>query len=149
MKYTGILFWISLFAVSVSIGCGKEENQREIDEALIREYIAEKGLVTQTTHSGLHYVIDVPGVDEHPDYFDVVRIAYTGTTLDGNVFDASPDASFVLGNLIEGFREGIPLFGKGGSGLLIIPSHLGYGSQSYPDIPANSVLVFDITLTDF
>ncbi|MCL4106398.1 UNVERIFIED_CONTAM: hypothetical protein GTU68_003559 [Idotea baltica] len=56
---------------------------------------------------------------------------------------------FSLNQVIRGWQLGIPYFSVGGSGKLIIPSELGYGSNSpSPDIPKNSVLVFDIWLYD-
>ena len=35
---------------------------------------------------------------------------------------------------------------EGGSGILLIPSALGYGNQAVGSIPANSVLIFEVTL---
>jgi FKBP-type peptidyl-prolyl cis-trans isomerase len=43
---------------------------------------------------------------------------------------------------------GIPFFKEGGSGKLLIPSELAYGSSPRSGIPANSVLIFDIHLID-
>jgi len=51
-----------------------------------------------------------------------------------------------LSNVIQGWQEGIPLFNEGGSGILLIPSALGYGSQTVNSIPSNSVLIFEVTL---
>ena len=61
---------------------------------------------------------------------------------------ASLIITFPLSGVIQGWQEGIPLFKEGGSGILLIPSALGYGSQSVGSIPANSVLIFDINLID-
>jgi FKBP-type peptidyl-prolyl cis-trans isomerase FkpA len=128
--------------------CGKDEpavDQRQ----QIRDYIADKGLQADSTASGLFYVIEVPGNNEHPTLSDEIRIAYTGRFLNGEIFDANPSFQYPLNGLIAGWKEGIPLFGKGGKGILIVPSNLGYGSQDYAGIPGNSVLVFDIELFDF
>jgi FKBP-type peptidyl-prolyl cis-trans isomerase FkpA len=51
-------------------------------------------------------------------------------------------------NVIQGWQEGIPLFSEGGSGILIIPSALGYGNQAIGNIPRNSVLIFEVNLID-
>jgi FKBP-type peptidyl-prolyl cis-trans isomerase FkpA len=48
--------------------------------------------------------------------------------------------------LILGWQYGIPLVKAGGRIMLYLPPSLGYGSQSTGTIPANSVLIFDITL---
>lgn len=128
--------------------CGKDEpavDQRQ----LIRDYIADNGLQADSTASGLFYVIDVPGNNEHPTTQDIITISYTGKLLNGDIFDADPSFTYRLDQLILGWQEGIPLFGKGGKGKLIIPSSLGYGSQAIGSIPANSVLVFDIELFGF
>jgi FKBP-type peptidyl-prolyl cis-trans isomerase FkpA len=144
--------FVILFAISI-LGCNKDENQRETDKMLIEEYISENNLDAQSTASGLYYVIDEPGNEEHPNLQHDVTIHYEGKLLDGTKFDSSLDrgepSTFALADLIEGWQEGIPLFGKGGNGKLLIPSHLGYGSNTLPGIPANSVLLFDIELIDF
>jgi FKBP-type peptidyl-prolyl cis-trans isomerase FkpA len=140
-----------LFIVSLSIAsCGKED-QREIDQQLIQEYISENNLDASSTASGLHYVINNPGNNEHPNFSSTVKVIYTGTLLNGSQFDASDSAGITLplNQFIQGWIEGIPLFGKGGEGILIIPSHLGYGPSPRGSIPANSVLVFEIKLVNF
>ncbi len=128
--------------------CSKDD-QMETDQQLIEEYITANNLQAESTASGLYYVIDEPGTNGHPTLQDAVEIAYTGSLLNGDIFDSSVSSTFYLHQLILGWQEGIPLFGEGGKGLLIIPSHLGYGDNSYPGIPANSVLVFNIHLIDF
>lgn len=127
------------------------EAQREIDDELIREYIGQNMLDAQSTSSGLYYIIEEPGGDEKPTLQNEIAIIYTGRLLNGSEFDSSNGqvVQFPLANLIEGWQEGIPLFGKGGRGVLIVPSHLGYGSRPVGPIPANSVLEFDIQLVDF
>ena len=149
MKYIlSLLLLLGTFAIQ---SCDKDDDQKEIDEQIIQDYIQDNQLVTQSTNSGLHYIIDEPGNDEHPNLNHTIRIRYTGRLLDGTQFDSSNGSvvEFPLNALIAGWQEGIPLFGKGGKGVLIIPSHLAYGPNSRPGIPANSVLEFDIELVDF
>ena len=73
----------------------------------------------------------------------------------GKVFDTNIDTSkghtdpiqIPVGSrgAIQGFAEGLPYFGKGGKGKILIPAMLGYGSTPQgADIPAYSNLVFDI-----
>jgi FKBP-type peptidyl-prolyl cis-trans isomerase len=72
---------------------------------------------------------------------------------DGTKFDSSRDGGLPfkssLGGLIEGWKEGIPYFGKGGKGKLLLPGSLGYGSSGSGSIPGNAVTIFDIELIDF
>ena len=144
------LAFFSMLLIS-AMSCGKDDNQREVDEMLIQDFITANNLTTQTTGSGLHYIIDVAGNNEHPSPNSLIEILYHGSLLNGSVFDSTGTETreFPLNQLIVGWQEGIPLFGKGGSGMLILPSHLAYGPGVRAGIPPNSVLVFDITLVDF
>lgn len=55
-----------------------------------------------------------------------------------------------VGGVVPGFSEALQLMQKGGEYRIWIPSELGYGEQSPgPELPANSVLIFDVTLLDF
>jgi len=124
------------------------------DNKLIIEYIKTKGLKAKHTQSGIYYVIENPGSNEHPTAANTVKCHYTGTLLNGKKFDSSIDRGtpleFALNHVIKGWTEGIPLLGKGGKGKFIIPSGLAYGTRAMgADIPANSVLVFDVELFDF
>ncbi len=130
------------------------KQQAETDKALIEAFIKEKGLNAKSTASGIYYVVEKPGTNEHPTAQNTVKCHYTGTLLNGTKFDSSVDRGqpleFPLTRVIPGWTEGIPLFGKGGKGKLIIPSGLAYGPRAMgAQIPANSVLVFDVELIDF
>lgn len=149
MKFNSLTFAFCLLVSIISIASCKKDDQRDIDQQLIEDFINEHNLDADSTSSGLYYVIDEPGSAEHPTLSDVVTVTYVGFLLNGDIFDSRPNQTFPLNQVIAGWQEGIPLFGKGGKGLLIIPSHLGYGDRVISGIPANSVLVFDITLEDF
>ncbi|MFO7998625.1 MAG: FKBP-type peptidyl-prolyl cis-trans isomerase [Bacteroidales bacterium] len=144
----GILFFSSLLIFS---GCGKDDPEKiaEKDREKILEYIAEEGLDAQEHESGIFYVIEIEGAGGHPTANSRVKINYTGKLLDGDVFDSNYGASMNLYSTIQGWQIGIPLFKKGGKGILIIPSGLGYGQYPQMGIPANSILVFDIELVDY
>lgn len=149
MKFTSLFTTILFLIAVISVSSCKKEDQREIDQQLIEDFINEHNFDADSTSSGLYYVIEEPGSSEHPTINDVVKVNYIGFLLNGDVFDQGFDVSFPLAQVVPGWQEGIPLFGKGGKGLLIIPSHLGYGDTSFSGIPANSVLVFEIHLLDF
>jgi len=152
MKYTAFLF-LTLLVVSCNTGSSDNTpiepiDYSEINEEQINEYLAANNLQSQKTDSGLHYIIENQGDGEQPTASSNVTVAYKGYFLDGTVFDQS-DAegiSFGLNQVIEGWTEGIPLFNEGGTGVLLVPAHLGYGSFDYSTIPGGSVLVFDINL---
>lgn len=150
---TKTIFLGMLLSVFVLASCDDDGTQLEKDTKLIQDYIAENNLDAQSTESGLYYVIDEPGNDQHPEFGDVIDIIYKGYFLNGDVFDSTDgmEVTFQFKNLIQGWLEGIPLYGKGGKGMLLIPSHLAYGpsgSQS-GTIRPNTVILFDIELIDF
>ena len=101
---------------------------------------------------GLRYQVQVPGTGASPHPTDTVTVNYTGTLIDGNVFDSSDrqghPVKFVLNQVIPGWTEGLQKISKGGKMRLYVPPSLGYGDDGRPGIPPGSVLVFDIELVD-
>ncbi|MBN1651841.1 MAG: FKBP-type peptidyl-prolyl cis-trans isomerase [Bacteroidales bacterium] len=143
---------IMVFILAATLGltaCDKDDNdaaaQLEIDKEIIENYLSVNQLTAESTASGLYYIIDNQGDGVKPSISSTVTVSYTGKLLDGTVFD-SGTASFPLTNVIVGWQEGIPLFNAGGTGQLIIPSCLAYGTQGSGSIPPNTVLIFDIYL---
>ena len=146
MKRLFVLLMLPIMFIVNS--CQKEVDYTQIDEDIIQQYITDNNLNAQATGTGLYYVVDVVGNGETPNINSTVTVAYTGKLTDGTIFDqSSPSgATFPLSGVIQGWQEGIPFFSEGGSGILLIPSALGYGNQVVGSIPANSVLIFDVTL---
>ncbi len=82
-----------------------------------------------------------------------VTVNYVGTLLDGTKFDSSYDRgtpfSFNLGigEVIQGWDQGVDGMKVGGKRKLTIPSSLGYGAQGVPGaIPGGATLVFEVEL---
>lgn len=126
-----------LFGIAVLLfaSCKKENadaiDYSAIDDQIIKDYISKYGLDAKSTPSGLYYVIDIQGKGKAPKGFSDVSVAYRGTLVDGTVFDeTTTPIRFSLTQVISGWTEGIQLFNEGGEGMLLIPSHLGYGSSS-------------------
>lgn len=97
-------------------------------------------------------IIDlVEGTGDEVKSGDTITADYTGALAStGTIFQSSLDSgqpfTSPLSGLIAGWQQGIPGMKVGGTRRLIIPSALGYGAQSQVGIPANSDLVFDISL---
>lgn len=144
LSATGLMVLILTFS-----SCKKSNQQAAIDRQIIENYVAANNLQGSFTSSGLYYVIVSPGGTSHPTVSSNVTVDYKGTFLNGSVFDQANGVTFPLGNVIEGWQEGIPLIGSGGKIILIIPSALAYGSTGSGSIPSNTVLRFDVTLDSF
>ena len=113
----------------------------------VQDYLTAQGITNAQEHcSGLFYVIDNAGSGKQPSPCSAVDVDYTGKLTNGNVFDQGSHFQTYLGNVIQGWANGVPLIKAGGTIHLYIPPSLGYGSQAYGPIPGNSILIFDITL---
>jgi FKBP-type peptidyl-prolyl cis-trans isomerase len=80
-----------------------------------------------------------------------ITATYTGALAsNGKIFQSSLDTGQplvqALNQLIQGWQAGISGMKVGGTRRLFIPAQYAYGSQAGPGIPANSDLVFDMTL---
>ena len=138
--------------VIVGTACKKDDQneQADIDDAIIKEYLANNNISATEHESGLHYVITKEGTGGHPNLTHTVVVDYKGYLLDGTVFDESTNAvELPLSKLITGFQIGVNLLKPGGSGTFYIPSMLGYGDQQYGDIPPNSILIFEVELVEY
>ncbi len=135
------------------------ETQKGTDDKLLQEYFAENKIKAEKTASGLYYTISKKGTGPLPSAGDSISMNYTGKLLNGEAFDSNVDPQFqhvqpfwfLLGmrQVIAGWDEGIALLPKGSKATLYIPSGLAYGPQSPgPQIPANSVLIFDVEVVD-
>lgn len=119
-------------------------------EAFLAKNKSKAGV--KTTASGLQYQVISQGTGARPGPNDTAEINYTGSFVDGQVFDASAKhpgggaAKIPLANVIPGFREGLQLMQVGGHYKLFIPSSLAYGTEPQPPMPPNATLIFDVTL---
>lgn len=109
---------------------------------------------TITTKSGLKYYYTNHGNGEKTKQGWLMLVHYTGTFLDGSIFDSSRDRnvpfSFILGKgqVIKGWDEGISLLKVGDRATFIIPYELAYGEKGRSSIPPKSTLVFDVEVLD-
>ncbi|MBX4190746.1 FKBP-type peptidyl-prolyl cis-trans isomerase [Candidatus Saccharibacteria bacterium] len=80
-----------------------------------------------------------------------ITVIYTGALAkDGKIFESSLDSgqplTQALSGLIPGWQDGIPGMKVGGQRRIFIPAQYAYGDVAAGKIPANSDLVFDVTL---
>jgi len=127
---------LTLLAVLVFMVIGCENKEIIMDNGLIIEDI-------------------IIGVGTTAEKYSIVTVHYTGKLQDGTVFDSSQKIGgeplrFTLGvgQVIDGWDQGVIGMKVGGQRKLIIPPELGYGSQDKGVIPPNSALIFEVELLE-
>lgn len=105
----------------------------------------------KSTPSGLAYKVIKAGTGStHPKKSSQVTVHYSGWQTNGKLFDSSvargQPASFGLGDVIEGWTEGVQLMVAGEKTRFWIPEKLAYKGQS--GVPSG-MLVFDIELISY
>lgn len=158
-----LLFILLLVGVAAASSCKKGydvvaevREQAAKDDKIVQDYIAANNLTTarQIDTTGVYYIVVAPGSGN--DLFTNstrVTVDYTGRKLtSGEVFASSNNfhPSYSLGEVIRGWRLGIPQIKKGGKVRLLLPSRYAYGPYAQPTLglEPNSILDFDIELLD-
>jgi FKBP-type peptidyl-prolyl cis-trans isomerase len=125
--------------------------EKEAGPAYLAKAAQEKG-ATKTASGGI--VIPIKdGSGASPTAADKVKVHYTGTLMNGKVFDSSVQrgqpAEFPLGGVIKCWTEGLQKMKVGGKAKLVCPSDIAYGPQGRPPvIPGNAVLTFEVELLE-
>ena len=127
-----------------------EKNKQEGAEFLAKNKEKEGVKVTE---SGLQYEIIKEGNGPKPTADQKVKVDYTGTLIDGTVFDSSVErgepATFGVGQVIPGWTEALKLMTVGSKWKVYIPGDLAYGARGAgADIGPNQTLVFEVELLE-
>lgn len=146
--------------------------QLEIDTQIIQDYLAANNIEATRTSSGLYYVIESEGTGAAIETGDLAFVHYAGYLMDGTLFDTSIktlaqekgvyneqrdsmdgyaplEVRVGMGQVIQGWDEGLALLKKGDKAKFFIPSPLAYGDRNAGGpIQPNSVLIFDVEITD-
>jgi peptidylprolyl isomerase len=139
---------ITLLGLPLLLGsCGPDE--KNIKHAQPNAQPKQEGGTMPTT---LHHEEILVGTGESPRVGQRVTVHYVGTLPDGTQFDSSRDRgtpfsfTFGVGQVIQGWDQGLKTMKVGGRRMLIIPPHLGYGNRAAGSIPPNSTLHFEVEL---
>lgn len=119
-------------------------------EKFLEENKTKEGVITLL--SGLQYQVITEGKGPHPAPEDKVIVHYTGSTIDGTVFESTLDkgepATFRVNQVIKGWTEALQLMKPGSKWKLFIPQEIAYGT--YPraggPIKPYEALVFEVEL---
>ncbi|OGL11213.1 MAG: peptidylprolyl isomerase, partial [Candidatus Rokubacteria bacterium RIFCSPLOWO2_02_FULL_73_56] len=125
--------------------------EKKAAQAFLAKAAADKG--ASKTASGLIITTLKAGTGAAPKTTDRVKVHYTGSLVDGSVFDSSvkrgEPITFPLNGVIKCWVEGLPLMKVGGKSKLVCPSELAYGDQGRPPrIKPGATLVFEIELLE-
>src|SRR6187402_417114 len=123
-----------------------ETKQKEKEEKEMQAYFSANKLTPVRAPQGTYVLIKEKGTGAPAAVGKFVTVKYAGRGLINNQqFDAGVYVFQVgPGNAIQGWHDGIPLFNKGGKGILYVPGSLAYG-QDGPAGPF-ATLVFDVEI---
>ena len=134
---------------------GGREKRMSLQKQAAEDAMEKLAAGFSKTESGLRYQIIQKGSGKQAEKGKKVSVHYQGALENGQVFDSSYkrkqpiDFQLGVGQVIEGWDEGIALLQVGDKARFVIPSYLGYGSSGAGGvIPPDATLVFDVELMD-
>lgn len=129
----------------------KAAGNKKVGEAFLAENRKQPGVVSLP--SGLQYQVIKESTGVKPAATDKVKVHYTGSLLDGTIFDSSVQRGepleIAVNGVIAGWIEALQLMPVGSKWKLFIPSHLAYGDNGAgAAIKPGSTLIFEVELLD-
>jgi FKBP-type peptidyl-prolyl cis-trans isomerase FklB len=123
----------------------------EANAQFLAENAKKPGVIVRP--SGLQYRILHNGFGKRPSPNDMVTVYYTGSLINGTVFDGTEPglpAQFKASQLIVGWTEALEQMREGDHWQIFIPAQLAYGARGAGGgaIPPNQALVFDLQLVE-
>ncbi len=120
------------------------------------QFLAENGQREEVTTlpSGLQYEVITAGTGPKPGLNDQFVAHYTGSLIDGTVFDSSVERgeplTYMVNQVVPGWTEALQLMSVGSKWKIYLPSELAYGETGTPGGPIEpySALIFEMELLD-
>jgi FKBP-type peptidyl-prolyl cis-trans isomerase FklB len=147
-RFAGLLAVLAILA-PVAAFAASGPLSLEANAAYLADYAKQKGVIVRP--SGLMYKILHNGYGKRPGPNDVVTVFYTGSLINGTVFDGTESSLPMQGKVsgfVPGWTEALVNMREGDQWHIVIPASLAYGARGAGGgaIPPNQVLVFDVTL---
>ncbi len=120
------------------------------------EFLAENSKREEVTTlpSGLQYEVITAGTGPKPGLTDQFVAHYTGSLLDGTVFDSSVERgeplTYGVSQVVPGWTEALQMMSVGSKWKIYLPNELAYGETGTPGGPIDpySTLIFEMELLD-
>ena len=141
--------------------CFKEKNDCEprnivapaSEQTALTDYITSHSIIAEKHSSGLYYQVIQGGLGLTPSICSSIKVNFSGRLTNGTEVEKNDQVVLNLKLMLEAWRIGIPLIKAGGRIKLYVPPSLAYGSEGKKDsitvvIPPNSILIYDITLSE-
>lgn len=132
----------------------KNDALKKQEADTLKKYLEDNKIDAKPVYSGLYYLPLVNGKGLFPVKGSTVVIKYTGSFLNGKVFDSNHESDMPLefkmgaGQVIKGLEDGLMMMKVGGKAKLIIPSSLAYAENEAGEIKPFTTLVFDVELLE-
>lgn len=131
----------------------------------LKAYTKDQAAEGALTDYIYYEVLETGEGTDSPLFTDSVRVSYRGRLIpsasypEGYVFDECYTGDFswkttavrdgVVSGYVTGFTTALQHMHRGDRWRIYIPYQLGYGTSDYLNIPAYSVMIFDVALIDF
>lgn len=153
MKNIKSLYVLGLFAIVVLVSSCLSTIVLENDEIVkqnetqIQTYLSSQSQSFTKATNGIYYTAVGDTSGRVMTSGDTVRVYYTISRLDGVKIDSSVTGKpfqFIYGGSTSIFVKTLPLLHESQQGSFIIPSTQALGSQTFPNLPANSPIRLDV-----
>jgi FKBP-type peptidyl-prolyl cis-trans isomerase len=146
------LFFLLLFIKNAAFSAAPPDSLSNLTA-----YFERQNIQPQRAREGFYYDIRREGNGATPRPGSFVKIRYTGSLLNGKIFDQTTtpekDDPFVFQT---GFRQTVPglemavaMLRPGGRGTFFVPNNLAYGKNAVGNaIPAGAALIFEVELVE-
>ena len=129
---------------------------RDIEEQRkLQTYLDTSKVNYSPLDNGMYYLPISQGTGTPPEKGDVIKINYTGSFLNGKMFESTYQRGQPLecvcgeqGQVLKGLESAISLMNEGAKAKFIIPSHLAYGDagSSTGIVPPYTTVIYEIEL---